>query len=233
MLPRALALTALTLYILAAIAGASYYAVEIRRLPPTQANLLIGLLLAILLGLPAAIALWRQATRPQRERGRRQAETEARVAALARIPGAEPFLPLLRRGYPLTEDELRRRIARAQQILAVPHRAPFAQRLYDGSTLTDDQIDYLALPHRFALCAHFRPLEVALKQAGLVTYRAPGAIDGHFRPHPAHFPTPPGIEEQYVPRTSPRDDDDHFLYTCPTCRHTLLANGNGPPWPAP
>jgi hypothetical protein len=232
-MPRALALTGLTLYLVAAIAGASYYAVEIRRLPPTPANLLIGLILSVLLGLPALYLLSQPARRARRQRHAHQAAIDARLATLAQVPGAEPFLPLLRRGYFLSEEELRRRIARAQQILAVPHRAPFVSRIYDGFTITDDQIDYLALPHCFALCAHFRPLEVALKQAGLLTYRAPGAIDGHFRPHTAHFPAPPGIEEQYVPCSSPRDDDDHFLYTCPTCRHTLLANGNGPLWPAP
>lgn len=231
MTQRALLLTALTTYLLAAIAGASYYAVEVRQLPPLRANLLIGLILTVLLGLPAGYALWRHATQPRRQRRRWQAETDAHVAALSRLPGAEPFLPLLRRGYPMAEDDLRRRIARANELLAVPHRAPFAQRIYDGLPLTDEQIDYLALPHRFALCDHFRPLESALKSAGLLTYHAPGSLTGAFRPHPSHFPLPPGIQRLDIERSSPRDDDDHVLLTCPACAHQLVATGNGPLWP--
>jgi hypothetical protein len=98
--------------------------------------------------------------------------------------------------------------------------------------ITAEQIDYLALPDCFALCEHFRPLEAALKQAGLVAYRAPGTLNGDFRPNIGPFSVPPGIEQQCVPRSSHRDDDDHFLYTCPACRHTLLATCNGPLWPS-
>lgn len=228
---RALALLAITVYIVAAIAGASYYAVEIRRLPPTEANLVIGLILTALLGLPGGYVLWRSGTAHQRLQRTVQADTEARVAALSSVPGVEPFLPLLRNGYWMTEEELRRRISRANALLAVPHRAPFVERIYEGFVITDEQIDYLALPDRFALCEHFRPLEIALKQACLLTYRSPGFIEGNFKPDVGKLPLPLGIEQEYIERSSPREDDDHFLYRCRTCQHTLMANCSGPLWP--
>jgi hypothetical protein len=123
-MPRILTISGLTLYLVAAIAVASYYAVELRRLPPTEANLLIGLLLSVLLGLPALYLLSRPAHLARRQRRAHQAAIDARLATLAQVPGAEPFLPLLRRGYFLSEEELRRRIARAQQILAAPIAPP-------------------------------------------------------------------------------------------------------------
>lgn len=228
---RALGLSALTVYLVAAIAGASYYSVAVRKLPKTEANLLIGLILTVLIGLPGGYVLWRSGTAPQRRRRAAQAETEARVAALSAVPGVEPFLPLLRKGYWMTEEELRRRISRANALLAVPHRAPFVSRIYEGFPITDEQIDYLALPDRFALCEHFRPLESALKQACLLTYRSPGFIEGNFRPDVGKLPLPLGIEQEYVERSSPREDDDHFVYRCRRCQHTLMANCSGPLWP--
>jgi hypothetical protein len=62
-----------------------------------------------------------------------KAQTDSCLATLACIPGAEPFLPLLRSGSPMAGQDLRGRI------------------------------DYLALRDRFALREHFRPLEAALK----------------------------------------------------------------------
>jgi hypothetical protein len=228
---RALALAAITLYIVAAIAGASYYAVEIRKLPHTEANLLIGLILTVLLVPPAIYAISRGSIAGRRRRSTWQAEKDARVAAFSQIPGAAPFLPLLRSGYPMTEAELRSQIARANDLLAVPHRAPFVQSVYDGHPLANEQIDYLAFPDQFALCEHFRPLEAALKQAGLLSFHAPGRVIGSFRPQVGEFPIPPGIEQHYISRSSPREDDDHFLYRCPVCQNTLVATCNGPLWP--
>lgn len=231
MIQRTLALTAITLYIVAAIAGASYYAVEIRRLPPSEANLLIALILAILLGLPAIYALSHGAIEAKLRQSAFKGQIDARIAKLSVVPGAAPFLPLLRHGYALTEEELRSRIARAHEILAVPHRAPFVSRIYDGFLITDEQIDYLALPDRFALCEHFRPLESTLKQAGLLSYRSPGRLEGAFQPNVGKVPIPPGIKHEYISRSSPRQDDDYFLYQCTACGHTLIATCNGPIWP--
>lgn len=68
-------------------------------------------------------------------------------------------------------QDLRGRIAPANQFLVVPHRAQFVDRIYKGFPLSDDQIDSLARRDRFALCEHFRPLEATLKLAGLLSYR--------------------------------------------------------------
>jgi hypothetical protein len=196
----------LTLYGVFALVGACYYVIEIRKVEKPEAHLWIASMLVLLM-LPLALI------------------------AVLQMKEKKKGPPPVPEGYPMTEESLRSRIARANEILAVPHRAPFVGRIYEGFSITDEQIDYLALEDRFALCEHFRPLEKALKGAGLVRYGGPGKVVGGFRPCQG-FPVPPGIEERHMEQSSHREYDEEYIYTCPVCNHTLIATCHGPGWPA-
>jgi hypothetical protein len=231
---RIAAVLAITFYIMAAIAVASYVAMEVLQLPASQTDFAIGGILLLLLAPMVLILHHNDESRPVGFAARDKA-IEARIAGLRSRPGAEPFFKLLRTGYPVTDEELTALIERVGALEAVPHRAKYVSWIYNAREITDEQIDYREIADRFALCEHFRPLEIAAKQAGLLSLVGPSRVEGAFILNPelaySKFELPAVIECVYFPVTHPREMDDHHQLTCTICQSVLVSSSYGPQWP--
>jgi hypothetical protein len=231
---RIAAVLAITFYIMAAIAAASYVVMEVLKLPASQTDFAIGGILLLLLAPMVLLLHHNDEARPVGY-GDRDKAIEKRIAGLRSRSGAEPFFKLLRTGYPVTDEELTGLIERAGKLLAIPHRAKYVSWIYNAREISDEQIDYRELADRFALCEHFRPLEIAAKQEGLLSLLGPSLVEGAFILNPelaySKFELPAVIECVYYPVSHPREADDHHRLTCTVCQAVLISSSYGPLWP--
>lgn len=231
----------LGLYTCAAIAGTCYVTIEVLRLHGTAQNLTIGGGLVVLLG-PALYLLWRLSPEGtqvawQHDFARRERQRiDARVAELRGDPRREQFLPLVQRGYHLTDEQLAKWLVRIDELAAVPHRKRYIEQLLEGREFSDEQIDYLEFPERLVTCEHLQPVERALKQGGQrLSLCGPRHVRAvcqlRFDALRAKFALPDFLENIDV-MVNWRDNIVDQRLRCGRCDSEIQGEGYGQPWPA-
>jgi len=240
LVPMRWVVIAVSLYLVAAIAGTCYVVIEVLDLAGLAQDLAIGVALVVLVA-PALWLLWRCSPTGARavDRAHWQRHEQERVARrVAELRGdaqRERFIPLVERGFVLDDARLARWLVRLGELEAVPHRHPYVAELLAGRELSDEQIDYREFPERLATCPHLQPVEQALKREG----QRPdlhGARHVHigrqlqFDELRRRF----NLGESVVAidqQAHPRDDDvDHRLH-CTACDSDIRGDAWGRPWP--
>jgi hypothetical protein len=249
-LRRSVVVLAFALLLLGAIGAACYLAIEVWRLEGALQHVVIAAFV-----LPVtALVLWQLAKWPaldglggspddMKERvaaaakmaEQRRVEIAQRVAELRADPRRAAFAALAERGHVLDDAEIERRLARKAAIEAVPHRRPFAARVFDGSVPSDEQIDYLADASALATCGHLQPVERALRADGVpLRLVRVGVVAGDRRLRDdvvARFALPAGVvlQDELVDQ---RDDLHEQRLVCAGCRSELHSSPYGAVWPA-
>ena len=230
----------LGLYTCAAIAGTCYVTIEVLRLRDTAQNVAIGGGLVVLLA-PVLYLLWRlspegvQVARQDDFERRERERIEARVAELRGDPRREQFLPLVQRGYHLTDEQLAKWLVRIDELSAVPHRRRYVEQLLGGRELTDEQIDYLEFPDQLVTCEHLQPVERAMKQGGQrLSLTGPRRVRAvcqlRFEALRARFALPEFVEDIDV-MVNWRDNIVDQRLRCGTCDSEIQGEGYGEFWP--
>lgn len=231
---------AVSLYLVAAIAGTCYVVIEVLDLAGSAQDLAIGGAL-VLLGAPALWLLWRcsptgvRAVDRAQWRAREQERIARRVAELRGDAQRERFIPLVERGFVLDDAQLARWIVRLAELEAVPHRRRYVADLLDGRDFSDAQIDYREMPERLVTCPHLQAVEQALKQDGQrPELHGPRHVRVgrrlHFEVLRTRFALGPGVVA-IDERAHPRDDDVDHRLRCAACDSEIRGEGWGRSWP--
>ena len=230
--------------ILVAIGGACYVTMEVWGLRDRNADVVIGVLIAVLVG-PLVVWIVRHggfgggvaATAVDYEaiaRERRRL-VERRVAQLRGDARRERWIPLVESGFGLSDELLARWNVRIDQLEAVPHRRAYAHELLRGVEYSDDQIDYLESPDLLVTCEHLRAVEGALRHGGqrslpIGLRRVRVDCQLAFDVLRQRWSLPPFVEAVDV-LINPRDNEiDHRLH-CSRCDSDIVGNAERPSWP--
>jgi len=183
------------------------------------------------------------------------------VVSVAYVPGIAVLLVVLgifgkrvaenwhyRRRDPTSTRDSRRWKAERQQFLSElagdPIRRPYLALIERGEHWSADSVAYDLDPHATTTCKHLRPIECAIRQAGIrvrlrwsAVIDAPCMIDGQALAQ--QFDLPPSVtysEPQHYDRSA--EDPPSALISCSLCQsrinavHREVASSDTPTWPA-
>lgn len=175
-----------------------------------------------------------------RQTTRNVARLEHALAALRADPRLGRWAPLAERYRRVDRVEVAGWEARYQALLADPRRRPFAAHALSGDFPTDDEIDYLLDSSARRTCMHLRPVEEALRDAGVACalMRPAGGTTAHVATAAtldepalrARYALPPFLEWQVTP-PEPHEAGSERL-ACTRCGATI-ENGRGARFPGP
>ncbi|HEU0120836.1 MAG TPA: hypothetical protein VFQ91_09950 [Bryobacteraceae bacterium] len=207
---RVLQLCAVTLYLVGAIGAVAYFGYSPFWLIPVLA--------------PALYYLFTLPEVPGYGAKVHQKRIKKRVLELKKDASNVVFVPLVERGYLISDAEIAQRKRRIAELEAVPHRRKYIPRIIAGENISDDEIDYREDPSKLRLCLHLQPLEQALRASGASLRPYPGAAV--FSASPIEWPAfrerfalPETIIYEQVP--GDRFGPDTQRLTCTLCSSWL------------
>jgi len=195
------------------------------------------LVTAIVVIMKVETALLRRADAAQQARARLRLVDD--LATLRNDARLAHWAPLAERYRRVDHDLIEQWEARFQALRADPSRRPFAEHALHGDFPEDHQIDYWQDPEARRTCEHLRPVEGALRDAGIQCTPPEGTAGAPFVGTSATLDEPklrqrfalPDFVEWRVESPEPHDPGTERLL-CTACT-SWLENGRGPLFPRP
>ncbi len=174
-------------------------------------------------------------------------KSEAALEALRRelraTPGLERYADIIGRSTIRSVEDARVREARVSELRADPVKAKYAERVFNGETITDAMIAYWEVPAARRLCAHLSALETDVRAAGphthpldATTLESPFSFD--FEALKLRYRTDDAVtfwRQPFGPEFWGKGEDDYGGWERIECtRHRCALRGcvHRPPFPA-